>query len=433
MLTESATHHLSSLSPVFPLEIFELVIDEIASSKELESRFRGLNACALTCRDFLIPSRRHLFHQITLNHNYYRTKSFYDALTSSPWITHYVRHVILDDEFEKDAGCESCDEYAQYREDKDDHDGLLNPEIPNILSLLKNVNNLEVFFYNHTWDYVSSEFKKEFTTLLLSPCLMHLHLSHAYDLPSTYLKLISRIPRVTLTSVTFGTQDEDCLTSNHEVSIPRSSYLRHLTLRCPKEVSSMVAESFSPPNCYVETLNVQSWSRPLVNFHLAQQIAYNNRNSLTTLTFADALELPKDIQKYDIDVIPNLKNVKFAMTSDSNEEDPFDTMKQFLTMVTRPNNVLEEITLDLSRFSYFDSGWAEKSYWNALENFLTNREQFANLRTVHIHGPPIYYWRISYNTAYASECERRREQMRTILGRIEKRGLVVLGSYSEKS
>ncbi|KAF8996747.1 hypothetical protein BDQ17DRAFT_1513580 [Cyathus striatus] len=163
------------------------------------------------------------------------------------------------------------------------------------------------------------------------------------------------------------------------------------------------------------------------NFQLAQQIANNNRNTLTMLAFPDGIVL-EDIKKYNINVLPHLRHVKSTVWGNE-YRDPFAALKRLLTNVTAPNNVLEKITLKLSNFHYFLDKWTKKSFWDALDKFLSNRKQFPNLRMVELHERPHPYYILQVNII-----EREKAKLRSILGgRMEERGLLVLKSYRDRT
>ena len=86
--------------PVFPIEVFEHIIDMIAESRfpYHKERVRILHACVLVARSWVPRSRIHLYGHIGLDSDL-RTTQFLDSVTKSPALGEYVRFLLISPRF----------------------------------------------------------------------------------------------------------------------------------------------------------------------------------------------------------------------------------------------------------------------------------------------------------------------------------------------
>jgi Leucine Rich Repeat len=75
---------MSTTGPILPLELIEIVLDDLGDITSLKS-------CALVCRNWLLSTRRLLFHTVSLDYNKSDYKDLIDILESSSDIADCVR------------------------------------------------------------------------------------------------------------------------------------------------------------------------------------------------------------------------------------------------------------------------------------------------------------------------------------------------------
>ncbi|KIM40687.1 hypothetical protein M413DRAFT_11534 [Hebeloma cylindrosporum] len=91
---------IPSMIPTFPLEIKDLIIDEVAACADLKT----LKSCQLVCHDFLSRTRHHLFASITLNRVQFKTveerlvflKDIMEGIVGFPGMMSYIRKFTID-------------------------------------------------------------------------------------------------------------------------------------------------------------------------------------------------------------------------------------------------------------------------------------------------------------------------------------------------
>ncbi|KAF8990576.1 hypothetical protein BDQ17DRAFT_1371744 [Cyathus striatus] len=394
---------------VFPLEIFDHIIDEVASDTEnnLASDFQDLRACALTCKDFLQPSRQYLFRKVNLSKDT-QCSSFHDALTSCPDIAHYV-HVLYLNNISENTRVQSI---------------LHNPALPSILASFENVEALLITWRGDLiWRDVSREVEEKIATLILSPTLMELSLDHVVGIPSTYLKWIAHIPTVRFSWVHFsGLREAEPLVLKDPVARPHDCYLRTLNLGLAYEsdryLSQLVADGLSPPTCKLETLTIQNDS----DFGAGIRVINKHRNTLTTIVFYDSLP-EEDFHERQFDLLPHLRKIRFEADFCFTDDDPFNKIKQFLASSITTRNSLEEITISVDCHYRYSPNWAKMADWDALDIFLSGR-QFKNLRKLQLTGLPVPHLKSNTPSENKHQYEIVKKQVCDLLGRIHERGLL---------
>ncbi|KAF8993911.1 hypothetical protein BDQ17DRAFT_1431407 [Cyathus striatus] len=188
-----------------PFDIIEGIIAEMASQVDKKSRFRDLCACSIICREYLNPSRKHLFEEVEI-FTCYRSKDYHNILTSSPNIAGYIRTLKLR------TVCQG-------------------PALQSIIGMLRNISTLmAIFSRGQDWEDMPLELKKELISAFSLPSLSVLVLGDIINFPSIILRCAVHVREVIVGRVKFSDSTEESLLRDWGIMKPTQKALRALTL-----------------------------------------------------------------------------------------------------------------------------------------------------------------------------------------------------------
>lgn len=180
----------------FPLEIFESIIDSVATKDNVS--FATIKSCALVSRSFLPRARTHIFRSIPINNWDYpgaTALTFERLISQTPEIAYYVRAL--------DYGVEEQDWAIE---------GFISA-----LRSLTHLQSLTIRPYHTPWGELP--LRETILSLMCLPTLRHLKLEYAFDFPLSDLTLCVGLQFLELDHIVVQVADRDIET--HQEQLPR--------------------------------------------------------------------------------------------------------------------------------------------------------------------------------------------------------------------
>ncbi|KAF8988412.1 hypothetical protein BDQ17DRAFT_1374115 [Cyathus striatus] len=348
------------MHPHVPPEVIEKIIENVS--------FRDLRACALTCKDFLIPSQRLIFRKVGLrsvahrgNINFSKYSSFQNAVASTPELALYVREFTLKD----DGGERNLIE---------------QPTLPSMLMLLSNLAKFKLSSrYDYDYKTFSPALKKALATLLLSPSIMKVTFKGIINLTTEILEWTKFIPTVELSYLAF-VEKQHQFNADAECSSTKTLILGSQVF----EESGPLLDCMSSSRMTLEKLVVKGTSYTLCDTKVAREIIKKQSNSLTALQinmscFSEGFAV--DFELLDFGDIPLMRTVKVIADFTIQEPSALNDAIQILSQTHKENRIqqiiievmfasLEEVTKDCL-----------ESDWKTLDALLSG-SSFSGLQKV---------------------------------------------------
>ncbi|KAF9000001.1 hypothetical protein BDQ17DRAFT_1427481 [Cyathus striatus] len=240
-----------------PVDVADLIIDEILNGDKRERQ--NLKSHALISREFLIASRKYLFHKVKLDFMFRkptevrrRYSLFEQVFTSTPEIACYIREL-------------------------DIHENTLrNPTfknmstLPDIIGKLKGLTTFRIIgeYDTSQWEIFPPQFKQAVEVILLSTSIEKLELQLIDNVP---IDLIGLVPYVDLRSVTLNL-NENRFIVDQLLSRPFERSLKTLRLYdVALQNQTFHISHLLPPSCPLETLIIgMFWDQRLVKEIICQ-------------------------------------------------------------------------------------------------------------------------------------------------------------------
>ncbi|KAF8991469.1 hypothetical protein BDQ17DRAFT_278670 [Cyathus striatus] len=263
------------------------------------------------CREYLNPSRKHLFQEVDLS-TYYKCGIFHNILISSPNIAGYIRTFTLGNM----GFIDPCIN-PHYNTSRDGH-VVYHPALPGIINMLQNIRNFIVIFkYEQNWEDITVELKKEMIGAFSLSTLSKLVLIGIRNFPSIIMQCAVHVSHAIINCVKFSDSlEEKKLLRDQGTTEPRQMALRSLALgRQSLETSKVFADSIV--SCNLDTLDIlcNNAKNDLVTLIMKQ-----HKDTLMTLILPDFSE-EFEIQEYPIDIMPYLQTVTFHINTDAEAYD----------------------------------------------------------------------------------------------------------------
>ncbi|KAF8996785.1 hypothetical protein BDQ17DRAFT_1429459 [Cyathus striatus] len=375
-----------------PLEIAELIIDEVAA---LNDNFVTLRSCALSNRSFLKRSRQHLFRSIPLTYQasypvaiYLR---LYDVLRSSPELAKLVLEFHIDEDI--------C--VAEF-DDHVDPCFISQPTLPELLLMLPCMTTFSMCFESSSasgqdWEKLSHDLRCAILMILCRDCISDLRLDNMSNLPKSLSTLILGIRTVTLLDVEFSTQEQQFIIHTK----PNAGSLEELTISDLDPIHepvfhSLIMDVVASPSCKLKKLCTSTdgfeWTQSSMKmFAIGSKILLAHQNNITTLGLSLGstvlLQSGNPIDPdFDVGILLHLCVIRFYTRN--NCDDVVGISRQILSKA-RPGNVIQQVIFDFPR--HLDCASFLESYqeheWRALDELLSGL-QFASLRKLYFIFPP---------------------------------------------
>jgi hypothetical protein len=202
--------------PTIPTELIEAIIVWVAlltsTNKEPELKASTLSSCALTCRAFVFPSQKYIFHTIDLGARpptglYY--VRFHRLLLSNPYLGTHVRHLRLVDNTED--GFANGISWLTH----------LRTPISRTLGFLPNLRSFGLCFIStgKFWDGVPNKTRAAFSRVFKMGGVKEVELESAVGFPVALLVSLARLKYLALSNVDLDADEEIHSTSPCEVAL----------------------------------------------------------------------------------------------------------------------------------------------------------------------------------------------------------------------
>ncbi|KAF9002439.1 hypothetical protein BDQ17DRAFT_1425770 [Cyathus striatus] len=352
-----------------PFDISNLIISYVSSTSQNSQK--DLQACALTCKEFLEPARRHFFRTVTFSRMTFdrlevlnlpkRLQRFTEALESSPEIALYVRILCI-----QNHNAESLI-FDQ-------------PTFPRMLSMLSNLESFDLAFIDRhacNWKTFSLELRQALVTVCASTTLFNMSLVGISNLPPMLMKWLAPIPTLQLTSTHFSTDQQQEEIFLQKPAITSQYRIRKSLMLCVVDCddSNLLMNGLLPQNSQIERLDLRIASE----IPLAFSTEGKCRISLTALSLPYTLS-QDDLQKFDISSLPHLRRLEFWTYQA--EQESFETGRSILGKVN-DGNILQEIAIRFLGTSTMNLTDTDTDNWEILDGILSS-SPFTQLKKVYL-------------------------------------------------
>ncbi|KAF9003662.1 hypothetical protein BDQ17DRAFT_1355674 [Cyathus striatus] len=343
---------MESTHPKLPPEILGHIIDEVAL---LDGAVKPtLKACSQTSKVFLNPSQRYLFRFVYLGSRYGRIsgkiQSLHQTLTTTPALSSYIR-------------------ILQINDDSADNIVVFDPLLPDLLSKLQNITNLQLHVYDFgdsrggrlsTWIRFPHSLQQALIGTLASPSLVSLLIRGVRDLPQVVADCITFIPTVHLRMITFQANSSTCSNSSHpSVQVTATRRLRRLSMYLlDYKLSSPLVGAMIARGIQLEELTCNKRS----DGQIAATMLRGHGNSLTKFIYRPLMSF----EDFDIvlNILPRLQIIKFTADFE-NFPQPLHHVIRILETALEENEI-KEIRLGI-KFTEFSQISSYPDEWKAID------------------------------------------------------------------
>ena len=175
------------MSPVLPLEIISLIIDNVG---EKDTNF--LKQLALVSHSFQQICIKHLFATVEL-HDASSKKGFIKLLKRRPDVVKYIRKLTY--KIENNNQLPTCPSFVE------DDDYLLSSILPNLLRTIPHLNCLTINASSSDWNTLDSSLTSAFIHLMYLPTMNHISLSFIRNFPPSILSSSANLHRLDMRSL----------------------------------------------------------------------------------------------------------------------------------------------------------------------------------------------------------------------------------------
>jgi hypothetical protein len=195
----------STMSPVLPFDIINLIIDIVGENKDTDL----LKELALVSHSFLQICSKHLFATVELHDAdpirrvASSKKGFVKLLKSRPEVVKYICELTYTLNYDHLQFLPLQSPHL----DSDNDDNLLSPILPNFLRTIPHLNCLKIDASELDWNSLNSSLTSAFLHLMHLPTLNHLDLSYIHNFPLSSLTSSVNLLRLDISHLTGETPE----------------------------------------------------------------------------------------------------------------------------------------------------------------------------------------------------------------------------------
>ncbi|KAF8990827.1 hypothetical protein BDQ17DRAFT_341436 [Cyathus striatus] len=362
-----------------PLEVIDLIIDEVSLLGK-GIAIPALQACALTCRDFVPSSQRGIFYSVRLEES--RSLSLgnkpslikglpqlLDALKLSPKLACYVKELRMYE----------ISSVVAFDTD---------PNLSNLLCMLQSLTTFRVSFKSSSpadWQTISSNSRHVLVNIFLLPSLRSLSLCNM-NLPSISAKWIMDVENVEITGVIFSPDWNNLyIPGRTEEWVARCCRLKAISIGW-QEISATqpIFDILSSKKCEPKKLIVKS--HDVDNIVVAQEIIQRTHAFLDTFEFiySNIYHDKENGPEFNLALLKNIRTFKMVLICGDSR---IQKISRILSTLPAQNEV-QKIIIEVVPAIISDLlGSSNEKHWKHLDNLLSC-SLFTKLQNVIIAFEP---------------------------------------------